>query len=81
MVPIAWFALSAGGTSATNFVASSMMPMSTIDNAADMVANVGQLIPWDMMTVTAKVAETAGTGIVSHAISFASKGIITPKLG
>lgn len=73
-------ALSAGREIATNFLASSMIPVSVIhiDNTANMV---GRLIPRDMMFATAELAGTAGAGIVNNAISFASKGIITPKLG
>lgn len=83
------FALSAGRSSATSFVASSMMPMAFIDNAADMVVNGGRLIPWNMMAATANLAGTAGAnlagtagiGIFNNAMNFASNGIITPKLG
>lgn len=78
---VAPFALYRGISSATSSVASSDMPMAVIDNAADMVVNGGRLIPWDMMAATANLAGTAGIGIVNNAISFASKGIITPKLG
>lgn len=78
---VAPFALSAGRSSAISFVASSTMPMPTIDNAADMVVNAGQLIPWNMMAATANLAGTAGIRMANHAIGFASKGIITPRLG
>lgn len=78
---VAPFALSAGRSSAISFVASSTMPMPTIDNAADMVVNAGQLIPWNMMAETANLAGTAGIRMANHAIGFASKGIITPRLG
>lgn len=72
------FALYRGISSATSSVASSDMPMAVIDNAANMVVNGGRLIPWDMMAATANLAGTIG---IVNAISFASKGIITPKLG
>lgn len=71
---VAPYALSAWRSSAISFFeASSMTPMPSLSDE-NIFITAGQSIPWNM-------AATAGIGIANHAIIFASKGSITPRLG
>lgn len=71
---VAPYALSAWRSSAISFFeASSMTPMPSLSDE-NIFLTAGQSIPWNM-------AATAGIGIANHAIIFASKGSITPRLG